>query len=514
VAETTSTQPGASESSLRNLLIAQNIRRHPRLTQRSRSELQDLLAERQRTQREGGRTNVYPATTSNVNMPPRATEEATPPDPFSIPSTDIRARVDAYRQRYLQNPHLGPANASGGPGGAPAGMPLSRQVEDMIQYLERLRSCDSLEEASACFIELTDHLTPSKSAALKHRIDDIVLDLGSIEPPNETSWLTIGSVFEGSQCATHGSGSVLYSSLAPDRNVGQRGAAAVSGVSATAPTPVPRSSDLEAALNQVNQTYPDGPGSRFLRNIARDPSANLQTGTTTTTPAAGSRGGKREDTWPVKVSITSVDYRSMTLTGTMEAFNVPDQLSPTLKSSITTYLEGEIIDFRTWSLETKSFCSNVRIDATYWRKLEPFKDLTDDQLVKNLCDRNWLAGLRERFVLMRWKGSSSIFKNPFTQCDYFERNHGLTSEIEKCFISPCSSDPHTAPPRSGLTISGFYYVCLRREDGHVEGFYFDPNSSPYQQLRLTPRGIGSGGTGIGGVMGGMGGKMFPTYSFR
>jgi hypothetical protein len=36
----------------------------------------------------------------------------------------------------------------------------------------------------------------------------------------------------------------------------------------------------------------------------------------------------------------------------------------------------------------------------------------------------------------------------------------------------------------GLTISGFYYVCLRRSDGRLEGLYYDPQSSPYQCLKL------------------------------
>jgi len=46
------------------------------------------------------------------------------------------------------------------------------------------------------------------------------------------------------------------------------------------------------------------------------------------------------------------------------------------------------------------------------------------------------------------------------------------------------------PPRVGgqlsLSISGFYYVSLRRSDGHLEGLYFDPHSVPYQHLKMMP----------------------------
>jgi hypothetical protein len=47
-----------------------------------------------------------------------------------------------------------------------------------------------------------------------------------------------------------------------------------------------------------------------------------------------------------------------------------------------------------------------------------------------------------------------------------------------------------------LTISGFYYVSLRRSDGEVEGLYFDPLSTPYQCLRLRGSAAGWGAWGM------------------
>ena len=66
----------------------------------------------------------------------------------------------------------------------------------------------------------------------------------------------------------------------------------------------------------------------------------------------------------------------------------------------------------------------------------------------------------------------------------------LSSNLEKCFVTPSDA-------QSSLTISGFYYVSLRRADGHVEGLYYDPSSTPYQHLSLMPEK-----------------KTFPTYEFR
>ncbi len=36
----------------------------------------------------------------------------------------------------------------------------------------------------------------------------------------------------------------------------------------------------------------------------------------------------------------------------------------------------------------------------------------------------------------------------------------------------------------GLTIAGFYYVCMDRHTGAIVGYYFDPNNQPWQRLEL------------------------------
>lgn len=111
----------------------------------------------------------------------------------------------------------------------------------------------------------------------------------------------------------------------------------------------------------------------------------------------------------------------MTLSGTMEAFNVPQKThlnSPPKESSITTFLEGEIIDFNRYTLETKSFPADPSVDSTYWRKLEPFKGLSDGECVRRLVSARWLREeLRRGWVLMRWKGE--ISRSPVAQ----EKSH-------------------------------------------------------------------------------------------
>ncbi|KAG5054246.1 hypothetical protein JHK85_006756 [Glycine max] len=45
----------------------------------------------------------------------------------------------------------------------------------------------------------------------------------------------------------------------------------------------------------------------------------------------------------------------------------------------------------------------------------------------------------------------------------------------------------------GLTIAGFYYICFSCSDGSISGFYYDPNSSPYQKLELKSTNDGRSG---------------------
>ncbi|KAJ4330075.1 hypothetical protein N0V95_010109 [Ascochyta clinopodiicola] len=99
----------------------------------------------------------------------------------------------------------------------------------------------------------------------------------------------------------------------------------------------------------------------------------------------------------------------------MEAYNVPSHphqhalgnphpsTQYTRTSSITTYLEGEILDFNTHTLLTESFKSTAATDALYWRKLPPFRDMDDADVVRALTSRKWWHALSQEWVLMRWK---------------------------------------------------------------------------------------------------------------
>ncbi len=54
----------------------------------------------------------------------------------------------------------------------------------------------------------------------------------------------------------------------------------------------------------------------------------------------------------------------------------------------------------------------------------------------------------------------------------------------------------------GLSIAGFYYVCISRRGGSVQGHYYDIKSNPNQELSLQP------------VMQGECGHAFGSYKLR
>jgi hypothetical protein len=117
------------------------------------------------------------------------------------------------------------------------------------------------------------------------------------------------------------------------------------------------------------------------------------------------------DHWPVTVTLHSVDFEGMTASGTMRASQLPemvvagpnndtpnnsnnasgsDEVDAKQPKSLAmeSYFHGEIIDFRTHTLETTGTpqsstpykSGGVDVDARYWARLGPFKCEIDKAL--------------------------------------------------------------------------------------------------------------------------------------
>ncbi|KAJ1949637.1 hypothetical protein FBU59_001055 [Linderina macrospora] len=152
--------------------------------------------------------------------------------------------------------------------------------------------------------------------------------------------------------------------------------------------------------------------------------------------------------WDVDVTIHNVDMQNARLSGIMRATNIPR----TTKSILTSW-EGEIVDFQHFWPKTGKWKARCEDDTRNWSLFDPVAESPEVFL------QRWpesLGGKRiprmlEDYIFMRWK--------------------------ETEFINVEASE-------TGLTIAGFYYICMSRQTGSIEGVYFDPLTPPYQRLFL------------------------------
>ncbi|KAH7382335.1 vacuolar import and degradation protein-domain-containing protein [Pyrenochaeta sp. MPI-SDFR-AT-0127] len=523
-----SSASGTAESSLRSTAILQSVRRHPRFSARTREYLQRNQSDRESSSRSAQRSESRERHSSEsaarqIAMQ-RLSEGRTSLD---RERRDMLSRADSYRRSFLDR-----ASSS-----APTVSPL---LEQTVKYLSRIRHSatidDSLNYALDAGFLSKDYFCIQYA--------DFVTDTFTIPPPAETSWLAPGAVLSGCQHATSVTTTVTTSAPGAGTTIHRFRIVDGSGSTTLPALPPPSRPWVSNSYSSTrSQTSP-----RLPEPLSAQPS--------------------QQDRWPVKVTIHSVDWEKMSLSATMEAYNVPSHPhshqsihstsasgnspsshQPTRTSSITTYLEGEILDFNTHTLLTESFKSNAANDATYWRKLPPFQKMSDEEVVRALTSKKWLTEvLGKEWILMRWKERCFVKSLNRTTADPVQPPPSATtsftdgpahepfpsSTTENAYLPSTHASPlQTTPYRivrnqqtgraeleissqfnfssatdgeqatfddsgCGLTISGFYYVCLRRSDGKLEGLYYDPQSSPYQCLKLES------------VRGG----VFPAWGFR
>ncbi|KAG6427543.1 hypothetical protein SASPL_111789 [Salvia splendens] len=160
---------------------------------------------------------------------------------------------------------------------------------------------------------------------------------------------------------------------------------------------------------------------------------------------------QKDEAWRVNVRIQGYDHDRGYLCGTMEALNVPMADTP-----VVTFWEGEIVDTKNYTFYTGKWGATREDDIKHWTKFQSFPPLlpkVEPDGGKSLDLSNY------PYIFMRWK--EQHFVNVGTDC--------------------------------GLTIAGFYYVCFSCSDGSINGFYYDPNSSPFQKLELKSISVGRSG---------------------
>lgn len=112
--------------------------------------------------------------------------------------------------------------------------------------------------------------------------------------------------------------------------------------------------------------------------------------------------------------------------------------------------------------------------------------MSDEEVVRCLCSREWVGEVLNReWVLMRWKERCFVRALRHVDPSSSLSGAGAQQRVDgSAEGEETGTRLHDVEEGCGLTISGFYYVCMRRRDGRVEGLYYDPQSSPYQCLEL------------------------------
>lgn len=401
-----------SESSLRTTALLQAVRRNPQFSARSRSLLQSHNQDRQHLGHESTSHDQDNTPDSRRRSAlgslrgGRQREES--------PSHMSSTLHDLARRDMLLNRYHGPYEDES----RRTYRASKWHLEDAIKYLERLRFCDSYQESVSS--AAAGGFVREEFFTTTH--DDFILDTTMIDPPAESSWLKIGGVFSGLQRANISNGSTPSVRSRSDTRRSRPSDIPQLGQAQALPTN--RHSFSYTGLNSASRTSGTRTRTRVPTGTFENVDHAAQQFRTLPLNAAAERSlvqasSGEEDRWPVKVQLYCVNYESMTLAGTMEAYNVPDKNHLTQVPSITTYLEGEIIDFNKHTLETKNYTTDERTDSLYWRMLGPFNKLTDDEMVQGLLSKKWMREqLREKYILMRWKGVFWQFSSLWAHAAY------------------------------------------------------------------------------------------------
>ncbi|KAJ2453691.1 hypothetical protein EV183_002095 [Coemansia sp. RSA 2336] len=158
--------------------------------------------------------------------------------------------------------------------------------------------------------------------------------------------------------------------------------------------------------------------------------------------------GTSLEQWDVRVEIQTVDMKRGCMSGLMMAINVPR-----LPKTVVTCWKGEIVDFVNYTPLTAKWRAKCSDDSRHWSLFPAVRNCSETFLHKlpESMHGKVMPRILEDYLFMRWKEVSFV---------------------------------NAEPSETGLTIEGFYYVCMNRKTGAIDGVYFDPSTQPYQRLTL------------------------------
>jgi len=343
----------------------------------------------------------------------------------------------AHRQRYGATLHASEKYRRG--------PELSLRSRNTIRYLSDLRCAEDV--ASSMTLARALRIDALYSSKEENAPSDLPMSMHDLPVPQISSWLQPGMVWHGLQCAERERerGANLASTRMRERQreylrraIERRRLGVTADASALGvPGSITALLDAERYMSDLLEEDDNSSLDRWERSsiaaIADEARAAKQS---------------EPDNWPVKVTLHSVNYETMMVSGTMTASHIPDRFSANSAdhkaegSSMESFFEGEIIDFRHHTLETEGRgykTGGIDVDVRYWRGIGPLKDEMgnkarnnqprttesrtetgktdvdakddasesemDEKMARLLGSRRWVQEkLGEEWVLMRWKG--------------------------------------------------------------------------------------------------------------
>ena len=256
------------------------------------------------------------------------------------------------------------------------------QMRKLIRYLSELRDTGVEGGLDAARRLGLDSLYASDGS---NTPSDLPMHIDSLPLPQYSSWLQPGMTWHGLQSTEREPTrtSLLASSLRRERQreLFRRTVAIRREISRGVGGDDSAQSPAESLLDTE----------RYLSDLLQDSngrwSFSRQSTTSLSSHPTQSPQSTESDRWPVNVTISSVNWETMTLTGMMCASHMPDKLSPIHQTASTPNLHatsmsslftGEIIDFRRQPIETEKEgrdyeVGGLDIDARYWQRLGPFR---------------------------------------------------------------------------------------------------------------------------------------------
>lgn len=180
---------------------------------------------------------------------------------------------------------------------------------------------------------------------------------------------------------------------------------------------------------------------------------------------------QKETSCDVSVVIDTVNAECSELTGRMTVVGLFDKLE-----TVSTFFIGQIIDNSgKYNFNTRQWEASLEDDKTYWSKFPGFPKSWKLKIKRS----NFKPKFEENeYIFMRWKELFVDGKN-----EKKKKTDSCDKNVDNLMDLLEDGGALDDKAKVSTNINGFYYICLSRKTGKIEGYYFATGADK-QQLTL------------------------------